>query len=99
MGYTRFKIIDQKAVIYQQPPKPAREGVYVDYQFEFDASGLFGEETPGPWLSYGAVIVRNAVIALQSKGFGLMRRTPGVNMLRTSWGSWYDFHAALPTAG
>jgi FkbM family methyltransferase len=99
LGYTRFKIIDQKAVIYQQPPKPAREGVYVDHQFEFDASGLFGEETPGPWLSYGAVIVRNAVIALQSKGFGLMRRTPGVNMLRTSWGSWYDFHAALPTAG
>ena len=97
LGYTRLKIVDQKTVIRQQPPNPAREGVYVNHQFEFDASGLFGEESPGPWLSYGGVISRNAALLSQSKGFGLMRRIPGVNKLRTSWGSWYDFHAALPT--
>jgi FkbM family methyltransferase len=97
LGYTRFKTVDQKVVIRQQPPNPAREGVYVSHQFEFDASGLFGEESPGPWLSYRGVIARNAAILSQSKGFGLMRRIPGVNRLRTSWGSWYDFHAARPT--
>jgi hypothetical protein len=96
LGYTRFKIVDQKAVMHQQPPRPAREGWYVDHQFEFDATGLFGEETPGPWLSYGETIARNAAIQVQSKGFGLWRRTPGLNRLRESWGSWYDFHAALP---
>ena len=43
------------------------------------------------------MIARNAVIVAQSKGFGLWRRTPGLNRLRRgSWGSWYDFHAALP---
>jgi hypothetical protein len=97
LGYTRFKIVDQMQVVHQQPPNPAREGAYVRHQFEFDATGLFGEELPGPWLSYGAVLAHNAVIVAQSKGFGLMRRTPGVNRLRTSWGSWFDFHAALPT--
>jgi hypothetical protein len=59
--------------------------------------GLFGEEAPGRWSSYGETIARNAVIVAQSKGFGLWRRIPGANRLRTSWGSWYDFHAALAT--
>ena len=95
LGYSRFKIVDQMVVMHQQPPRPAREGMYVDHQFEFDATGLFGEELPGPWLSYGEAIARNAVIVAQSKGFGLWRRTPGLNRLRDSWGSWYDFHAAL----
>ena len=97
LGYARFKIVDQKMVMHQQPPKPAREGIYLNHQFEFDATGLFGDESPGPWLSYGAAIARNAAIVSQSKGFGLWRRIPGINRLRTSWGSWYDFHAALPT--
>ena len=88
LGYTRFKIVDQKAVMHQQPPWPAREGMYVEHQFEFDATGLFGEELPGPWLSYGEAIARNAAIQVQSKGFGLWRRTPGLNALRDSWGSW-----------
>ena len=69
LGYTRFKIVDQKAVMHQQPPRPAREGVYVDHQFEFDATGLFGEESPGPWLSYGEAIARNAAIIGAKQGF------------------------------
>jgi FkbM family methyltransferase len=96
LGYARFKIVDQMTVMHQRPPTPEREGKYVDHQFEFDATGLFGEEAPGPWLSYSEVIARNAAIQVQSKGFGLWRRTPGLNKLRNSWGSWYDFHAALP---
>ena len=96
LGYTRFKIVDQKAVMHQQPPRPALEGMYVEHQFEFDATGLFGEELPGPWLSYSEAIARNAAVQVQSKGFGLWRRTPGLNRLRDSWGSWYDFHAAQP---
>ena len=96
LGYTRFKIVDQKAVMHQQPPRPALEGMYADHQFEFDATGLFGEESPGPWLSYGEAIALNAALQVQSKGFGVWRRIPGLNKLRNSWGSWYDFHAALP---
>jgi hypothetical protein len=96
LGYTRFKIVDQKAVMHQQPPRPALEGMYADHQFEFDATGLFGEESPGPWLSYAEAIAQNAALQVQSKAFGLWRLIPGLNKLRNSWGSWYDFHAALP---
>ena len=86
LGYTRFKIVDQKAVMHQQPPWPAREGMYVDHQFEFDATGLFGEESPGPWLNYSEAIARNTLIHAQSKGLGLWRRTPGLNRLKKSMG-------------
>ncbi|HEX9167884.1 MAG TPA: FkbM family methyltransferase [Roseiarcus sp.] len=96
LGYTRFKVIDQKTVMLQRPPKRAREGIYVEHRFEFDATGLLGEELPGRWLSYSGVVAHNAAIQTQSKGFGIWRRTPGLSRLRESWGSWYDFHAALP---
>ena len=69
--------------MHQQPPLPAREGTYVGHQFEFDATGLFGEESPGSWLSYGEAIARNAAIQIQSKGFGLWRRTPGLNRFKS----------------
>jgi FkbM family methyltransferase len=98
LGYSRFKVVDQAAVMHQQPPNPALEGDYVSHRFEFDASGLFGEETPGPWLGYGAAIALTAALYSQGKGFGLWRRIPGLNSLRARWGSWYDFHAALPAA-
>jgi len=44
LGYERFKIVNQGLVREQVPPRPAREGIYVDYRFEDDASGLFGNE-------------------------------------------------------
>ena len=63
LGYTEYKIVDQKAVMHQQPPKPAREGVYVDHKFEFDATGLFGEETP----ALGSAIARRSPATLRSR--------------------------------
>jgi FkbM family methyltransferase len=50
-GYTRFKIVSQIGVASQTCPYPAREGVYVDTRFPADASGLFGRELPGIWLT------------------------------------------------
>jgi hypothetical protein len=38
-------------VVAQVAPSPAREGRYSEHQFEHGASGLFGEELSGPWLS------------------------------------------------
>lgn len=51
LGYDRFKIIDQRAVPRQIPPDPPAAGQYVPYRFLDGESGLFGEETPGEWLS------------------------------------------------
>lgn len=51
LGYDRFKIIDQRTVPRQIPPNPPAEGKYVAYRFVNGESGLFGEETPGNWLT------------------------------------------------
>jgi FkbM family methyltransferase len=56
LGYDRFKMIDQVLVPEQLPPSPARTGKYVPYTFTNSASGLFGEEAPGEWLSAEAAL-------------------------------------------
>ena len=56
LGYDRFKIVDQEEVPDQVPPSPARMGTYVSYAFTDSASGLFGEEAPGEWLSAQAAL-------------------------------------------
>jgi FkbM family methyltransferase len=49
--YNTFKIVSQIGVRDQMCPNPAREGTYVDYLFLSDASGPFGKELPGRWLT------------------------------------------------
>jgi len=49
LGYDRFKIIDQAQIEDQLPPRPPLTGAFVPIRFTSGASGLFGEETPGPW--------------------------------------------------
>jgi FkbM family methyltransferase len=56
LGYDRFKIVDQDAVPEQVPPLPARVGQYVDHKFTSGQSGLFGEESPGEWLTAKAAL-------------------------------------------
>ncbi|MEA3059940.1 MAG: hypothetical protein QOE50_1352, partial [Sphingomonadales bacterium] len=48
IGYDRFKIVDQTKVPQQVPPDPPLSGDHVPIRFTSDASGLFGEESPGP---------------------------------------------------
>jgi FkbM family methyltransferase len=51
LGYDRFKIINQARVEDQLPPDPPLVGAYLAIRFTSGASGLFGEESPGPWLT------------------------------------------------
>jgi FkbM family methyltransferase len=44
LGYRKFKIVEQGLVPQQIPPRPEKEGIYVDYRFHLGSSGLFGEE-------------------------------------------------------
>jgi FkbM family methyltransferase len=52
LGYSRYKIVDQTLVEFQECPKPAREGNYCSHVFQDGSSGLFGEELPGSWISF-----------------------------------------------
>lgn len=63
LGYSHFKTIEQSSISkVQRPPLPAREGVYVDHQFDFGSSGLFGAELPGSWHSRRATVLKYALV-------------------------------------
>ena len=103
LGYDRFKIVDQERVPEQVPPSPARMGKYVPYEFTDSASGLFGEEAPGEWLSAQAALESFRQICrkhwlplLLHRRTRLYRYYVGI-MARPSGHvpnlGWYDIHA------
>jgi len=104
-GYNTFKIVSQIGVRNQMCPNPAREGIYVDYPFPSDASGLFGRELPGRWLTAGEVksqfrrIYRNIRMLGPHNGiFRNIRNRHAVHYLRRLFpgaNDWFDIHAML----
>lgn len=100
LGYDRFKAVQQLTVRRQRCPDPPREGRYVDYRFAKGASGLFGEEAPGEWMTREQTVQRFRRIFRQQHWFG----SGGVfgsskparliirDLLRIRPG-WYDIHA------
>jgi FkbM family methyltransferase len=70
LGYTKFKAIPQHTVETQVCPYPAKEGVYADHQFKFDASGLFGEELTGEWMNEAEILRVYRRIFLQYRLYG-----------------------------
>ncbi|MBE9058404.1 FkbM family methyltransferase [Sphaerospermopsis sp. LEGE 08334] len=101
LGYQKFKAVNQAKVTQQVAPSPPREGKYIPYQFEYGASGLFGEETPGNWLSESEVIKAYKGIFRNYKIFGvngIIYQFYAGKMLLESLNikePWYDTHASL----
>jgi FkbM family methyltransferase len=101
LGYRRFKVIPQHRVHTQISPYPAREGIYVEHRFARGESGLFGEETPGRWLTRRAALARYRLIFFRYAVLGdtgMLSRS-GLRVLkrlleRLGVGpGWYDTHA------
>jgi FkbM family methyltransferase len=97
LGYDRFKIVDQTLVPQQKMPLPAREGNFCAHDFEEGASGLFGEEAPGAWLTAEEAIAAYKRIFLRYVLTGDDPLIPGlsVRLLRRLGyrASWHDTHA------
>lgn len=102
LGFSQFKVVGQHRVPRQQPPRPAREGRYTPWRFEAGASGLFGEEAPGRWMSRRAALATYRLIFARYRLYGddglLPRTGPGKLLrlpVRALGGSagWYDTHA------
>lgn len=102
LGYRQFKVVPQHKVPKQQAPKPAREGRYVSWTFRLGASGLFGEEAPGRWLSRRQALAKYRLIFARYRLYGdtglLPRRGPAAALrlpFRLLGGSagWFDTHA------
>lgn len=101
LGYQKFKVISQQNTSQQICPFPAKEGKYIEHQFEFGSSGLFGEETPGIWLSESEAINLYKRIFWYYKIFrlnGIIYDIPiGKKLLQALKiiEPWYDTHASL----
>ncbi len=99
MGYTRFKLVPQHRVPEQRLPQPPREGIWTDHRFEHGASGAFGEEAPGRWLTIDEAIRAYKRVFITYQLVGDEPLIPGkvAGMLRrfgVAYG-WYDTHAKL----
>jgi hypothetical protein len=64
LGYSSFQAIEQSQINSLAPPNPPREGVFIDWTFEFGASGLFGLELGGNWKSRNAILRQYRLVRL-----------------------------------
>jgi len=80
-GYHKFKFVNQANMQNVVLPFPAKEGSYVAHKFPFGASGPFGEEVDGPWLS------REQVLALSHSYWNNPELDANIH-------GWFDLHAS-----
>lgn len=82
-GYRGFKLVNQARFARWRQPDPPLEGVRAEHEFGLHSSGLFGEETPGEWVSFKAVtkqwVAAARLISLNAEVFS----------------AWFDVHARL----
>jgi FkbM family methyltransferase len=101
LGYQKFKVINQRKISQQVCPFQEKEGKYFEHQFEFGSSGLFGEETPGKWLSETQAINLYKRIFLSYQIFRMNGFIYKVNLGKKLLEKfqviepWYDTHASL----
>jgi hypothetical protein len=103
LGYDRFKIIDQTKVPQQVPPDPPLSGGHVPIRFTSGASGLFGEESPGPWLTLESALAEFRLLIRRKSLQILLYRNMRLYLLYCrvrfrvtgSYSNlgWYDIHA------
>lgn len=83
-GYRRFKLVNQNLNWKTSLPNPAREGLYVQYEFGPHSSGPFGQETVGRWMPFDQAV--DLFMALRHS----WTLEPAISQ------AWYDIHAAQP---
>jgi len=106
-GYRGFKIINQALNYKIKCPSTPLEGNFVEHEFTGLSSGLFGEETPGQWLSVNKIMKKYKKILKMQSRFGkeggwngkyrntILHKVYKVYISKTKREplGWYDFHA------
>jgi len=101
LGYREFKIVNQALNSRVLCPNPPLEGDYVDYRFDGQCSGPFGEEAPGKWIHIEETFLRYRRLLLEQRYFGAdgkLYKTAFHRLyekLKGAPAGWYDFHARL----
>ncbi len=105
LGYSRFKAVQQRFIHRKTHTYLNRDGGAFNYRFERGASGPFGQDLSGPWLSGEDVIRQYEKILESYKRWGdttywkrnkLMKAgLDAVEILTgTAFPGWFDTHAA-----
>lgn len=102
LGYTHFKLADQQT--HRAGTFKARDGTTVHHVFDEYASGPFGEDAPGKWLSRRQMIARRIVPFVLRRILDdtpfvtkVLPRLPILRQLASIF-TWHDLHAKLGTA-
>jgi hypothetical protein len=103
MGYSKFKVIDQLHINEQKCPGNPLEGKYARHSFKEGSSGLFGNEIPGDWMSFGECIKMYRKIFRKYRMFGdygyfnkkRFRKVFYALKIRYPEVGWYDTHVTF----
>lgn len=82
LGYKSFKFINQAHIGGRHSIIPSKEGISVDIIFDHGASGEFGEDTLGEWMTM------EAVIEVSNRYWS----NPKIDANKDGW---YDIHARI----
>ncbi|SFB35215.1 FkbM family methyltransferase [Azotobacter beijerinckii] len=100
LGYTKFKLVNQKK--HEDGKFRNRNGELISHSFEEGASGPFGDDLEGPWLTkrqairaYMPIFIRYKTVGVDSLPLKTIKRIPFLHhAYRTlCFDSWYDTHA------
>jgi FkbM family methyltransferase len=105
LGYSNFRAVQQEAIPNSVFSGSDRFGRPITHRFEDGASGVFGTDLPGPWMSAQELIVEYKWIFEMYLIFGdnsPMTRLANLNALRAQLAhhvqrclpGWYDTHAS-----
>lgn len=106
LGYRTFKPVQQARISGTRIATTTRGGVALDYVFGESASGPFGDDLPGSWLTYAECMHEYQKIFRLYRVFGEqspVQRLPGGGwipwllgrLLQRPLPGWYDTHAKL----
>lgn len=104
LGYTKYQAINQRNITRQKEPRYSEEGHYLEYQFEFDSSGLFGSDLSSEWRNHEQILKKYKRIFLLYKLIGESSKLRSfyiskilfraiIKLLRKPLSGWYDTHA------
>ena len=100
LGYLSFKLSPQHLVQRMKVPPGSPHGTDLDYTFEPHASGSFGEDLPGPWLTEDVAIAEYKAVFVLHHLYDAVKTGVLRGKLRDfnlkyghNAGGWYDTHA------
>jgi FkbM family methyltransferase len=106
LGYRKFKPVQQASIPGTRIATTTLRGEPLDHVFVDGASGPFGQDLSGRWLSYGECLRRFRAIFALYRLFGddgIVHNLPGgmgltrilSRLCRRQFPGWYDIHASL----